>query len=86
MSVGYSRRTRRRSSRSAATRLAMQLLQLGLHAVLGQAGVVAELDDVVVQHLVELDGERLARRGWSATSRPSLLADVHGGFIQLSGL
>ena len=62
MSVGYSRRTSRRSSRSAATRLAEQLLQLGLDAVLGQAGIVAELDDVVVQHLVQLDGERLAAR------------------------
>ena len=44
MSVGNSRRTRVRSSRSAATRAAMQLLQLGLDAVLLEAGIVAELD------------------------------------------
>ena len=64
----------------------MQLLQLGLHAVLGEAGVVAEVDRVVVHHLVQLDDEPLAAgvdrdRAGRRSSRI-----VHGGFIQLSGL
>ena len=60
-------------------------MQLGLDAVLGEAGVVAEIDLVVVHHVVELDGELLTA-GFTATSRPSSSRIAHGGFIQLSGL
>ena len=37
-----------------------ELLELGLDAVLREAGVVAEFDRVVVHDLVQLDGEALA--------------------------
>ena len=62
-----------------------QLLQLGLDTVLLEAGVVAELEGRVVQHLVQLDAQRLALGGaWRRSRRRSSI--VHGGFIQLSGL
>ena len=75
MSVGYSRRTSVRSSRSAATRAAMQLLQLGLDAVLLEAGVVAELERRVVQHLVQLDRAASRPSGSVGDEHPVALAD-----------
>ena len=86
MSVGYSRADEREVVAQRLDPRREQLLELGLDAVLLEAGVVAELDRRVVQHLVQLDAQRLALRRSSPTITPSCSAIVHGGFIQFSGL
>ena len=60
MSVGYSRRTSRRSSRSAATRLASSSWSSASTPSLARPGSSPSSKVVVVQHLVQLDDERLA--------------------------
>ncbi len=54
-----------------------ELLQLGLDAVLRQAGIVAQRDVVVEQHLVQRDGEALSA-GIGGDDRARLFADRAG--------
>ena len=63
-----------------------QLLELGLDAVLLEAGIVAELDRRVVQHLVDRRSRASRPWGWSRRSCRRAATIVHGGLIQLSGL
>ena len=55
MAVGYSRRTSRRSVAEHVRRRGQQLLQVGLDAVLLQAGVGAEVPGLVAQDLRQRD-------------------------------
>ena len=89
IAVGYSRRTSDQPSPKVSTCCGQQLLQVGLDAVLQQAGVDAELVGVVVQDLLDGDDQLLAglvgdRPGARAVGDSSL--SVQGGLIQFSGL
>ena len=77
--------------------LGEQLLQVGLDAVLDQAGVDAELVGRVVQHGVQVGDQAvvglgvlhrpdLRDAGGPGSASGSVILSEHGGLIQLSGL
>ena len=62
MSVGYSRRTSVKSSRSASTRAAISSWSSASTPSFSRPGIVAEVEGAVVEHLVQLDPQGLALR------------------------